>query len=219
MGTQEFVVLVITLCSIQKTLADNMDGDSIEKRTPGWGKRDVAPRVGYLESVLSDLSRYELNGANDDTMNLALDKRRPGWGKRSFTDDFELDKRKPGWGKRAYSIDMNSALEAAVKRTPGWGKRSLESNLLEEVNGEDERVKRRPGWGKRNEDHNYGVSKRRPGWGKRAPGWGKRSDPGNCQRLIKEIRNLRAKLEVVSSYVLIWFMQIISFICFQNPST
>ncbi|KAL4232147.1 hypothetical protein ACF0H5_009722 [Mactra antiquata] len=200
MGIQELVVLTITLCSIHKTIAENINGDSVVvKRTPGWGKRNVVPRSGFFESVLSDLSRYELNGANEDSLNLDLDKRRPGWGKRSFTDDFELDKRKPGWGKRSYGIALND-LEGTEKRTPGWGKRSLESNLQDELTDDEERIKRRPGWGKRSEIQEYDVSKRRPGWGKRTPGWGKRSSSGadSCHRLINDIRILRAKLDLLS---------------------
>ncbi|XP_045189425.1 APGW-amide-related neuropeptide-like [Mercenaria mercenaria] len=193
MSIQDFVLLVLTLCSIQtQTLSDNIDGETLEKIGPNWAKEDERPnRLGYLESVLSDLSRYELNRANENSYQ-DIYKRRPGWGKRSFSDDLELYKRRPGWGKRAYSNDLGALEE---KRAPGWGKRSYESDMPSEITGVD-RMKRRPGWGKRSEFDEFEATKRRPGWGKRAPGWGKRSN--DCQSIINEIRLLRMKLSMLT---------------------
>lgn len=196
MTTQEFVLLILTFCSIQsKTLAENIDGEMAEKRAPGWGKRDTAPnRLGYLESVLSDLSRYELNRANEIPYS-DINKRRPGWGKRTISDDLNIYKRKPGWGKRAYTYETDSI--DADKRTPGWGKRSYD---IARATSDDDRIKRRPGWGKRSAyDEFTAAAKRRPGWGKRSPGWGKRSEETNdCQSIINDIRNLRLKIAMVS---------------------
>lgn len=190
MGTSEVILLFLTVCSVHLNVkSETLDDEPIEKRAPGWGKRDSAPsRLGYLESVFSDLSRYELNKDSDSTDN-GIEKRRPGWGKRSFSDDFELDKRKPGWGKRSFSFDSETLEE---KRAPGWGKRSFNSDFGDV----DFMSKRRPGWGKRNMYDGSGqIDKRRPGWGKRAPGWGKRSSENTqCEALINEAWRLRLKL-------------------------
>ncbi|XP_060552606.1 APGW-amide-related neuropeptide-like [Ruditapes philippinarum] len=193
MSIQDFVLLVLTFCSIPTvTHADSIDGGSLEKIGPNWEKREDRPnRLGYLESVLSDLSRYELNKANENSYT-DIYKRRPGWGKRSFSDDLELNKRRPGWGKRTYTNDFETFEE---KRAPGWGKRSYGPELSNDVNDE-EIIKRRPGWGKRSEYNEFEATKRRPGWGKRAPGWGKRSS--DCQTVINDIRVLRMKIAMLT---------------------
>lgn len=198
MSIQDIVLLVLTFCSIQtKSFAENIDGETLEKRSPDWGKEEGTPnRLGYLESVLSDLSRYELRKANDNSY-LDLNKRRPGWGKRGIPDDLELYKRRPGWGKRAYPYELE-AIETE-KRAPGWGKRTYVTDMVSD--GSDvERLKRRPGWGKRSSYEEFEAVKRRPGWGKRAPGWGKRSDDTkDCQTVINDIRIYRMKISMVSS--------------------
>lgn len=193
MSIPDFVLLVLTFCSIQtETHADSIDANTLDKIGPNWEKREFRiNRLGNLESALSDLSRYELNKANENSYT-DIYKRRPGWGKRSFSDDLELYKRRPGWGKRAYSNDFEALEE---KRAPGWGKRSYGSDLSNEAN-EEEIIKRRPGWGKRSDYNEFEATKRRPGWGKRAPGWGKRSN--DCQTAINDIRVLRMKLAMVS---------------------
>lgn len=193
---QELVLFVLTVCSTQViTFADDLTEDDLDKRAPGWGKRatDATDSLGYLQSVFTDLSKYELN--NNEDNDLGLTKRRPGWGKRGYDKDYDLEKRRPGWGKRAFDDDDFPSLE--MKRAPGWGKRSFatDSVLAEEI------VKRRPGWGKRSMYEDFGVNKRRPGWGKRAPGWGKRSAGSKCQSLINDIRLNRLKYYQVSRHI------------------
>ena len=183
--------LSLTLCLIHIThaevLSETDDVDSIEKRAPGWGKRSGQNKLEYLQTVLTDLSRLEMD---KDDLDMSLVKRRPGWGKRSYADEFNLSKRKPGWGKR------NSFNIHSIKRAPGWGKRDIESDT---DFAEEERLKRRPGWGKRSNFDDGEIIKRRPGWGKRAPGWGKRSDNGKqmCQETSEAIRLLEIKLAQV----------------------
>ena len=181
------IILSLIQVTYTEVLSDTEDVDSLDKRAPGWGKRSGQNNLDYLKSVLSDLSRLDID-KND--LDMVLQKRRPGWGKRSYEDEFELSKRKPGWGKR------NSFNIHSVKRAPGWGKRDIEG---ETDFTEEERLKRRPGWGKRSSFDGAEISKRRPGWGKRAPGWGKRSDSGNqmCQDTAETIRLLRLKLAQV----------------------
>lgn len=189
MTLQEFILLFLTFCSTHVLIsADDLEEDSLEKRAPGWGKREsvAGDNIGYLQSVLSDLSKYELE--NNEDSELGLEKRRPGWGKRDYDGEYGLDKRRPGWGKRSLEQDLDSI---EMKRAPGWGKRSYG---IAGVLSDGTMVKRRPGWGKRSMYDEYGMDKRRPGWGKRAPGWGKRSDFSKCQRLLNEMRIARLKL-------------------------
>ncbi|WAR20863.1 ARNP-like protein [Mya arenaria] len=130
-------IIVVIFCSTQViTEADELSVDSLEKRAPGWGKRSpgAATELGYLQTVLSDLSRYEENSLGESP-EADMEKRRPGWGKRGFPEgDFEsMDKRRPGWGKRSYEYDIDTM---ETKRAPGWGKRddghSFNDNLFED---------------------------------------------------------------------------------------
>lgn len=192
MNVQELSLLVLTICSTSViTFADDIDENDLDKRAPGWGKRnaETADRLGYLQTVLSDLSKYEMNNEDSD---LELNKRRPGWGKRNYVTSYNVDKRRPGWGKRAFEDDEVGSMEE--KRAPGWGKRSYGITTAET---DSEMAKRRPGWGKRN-SYDLDMNKRRPGWGKRAPGWGKRSEFSRCQSLIDDIRVTRLRLYQVS---------------------
>ena len=185
------IILALIHVTHTEVLNDDEENiDSLDKRTPGWGKRSGQNNLDYLKTVFSDLSRFDID---KDNLDMALVKRRPGWGKRNFEEEFELNKRKPGWGKRS-SFHIPS-----IKRAPGWGKRDSNS---ETDFTEQERLKRRPGWGKRSYEDS-GFSKRRPGWGKRTPGWGKRSDTGNqqmCQDTAETIRLLRLKLAQVNNF-------------------
>lgn len=210
------VVLLVTICSIRVTtlaVAEELTVDNMEKRAPGWGKRNSETTgMNYLQNVLSDLSHYDDN--LDESSDIDVDKRRPGWGKRSFSqDEYEsVNKRRPGWGKRSYYYDFEPT---ESKRAPGWGKRDyyVDDDIMEDGaidkrrpgwgkrSGDEgyELNKRRPGWGKRSGYDGYEMTKRRPGWGKRAPGWGKRSETtSSCTSLINDIRLLRMKLALVS---------------------
>ena len=195
-----FVSLTLVL-AIVVVRSDEIGVEGVEKRAPGWGKRDSQQnKLGYLNSVLTDLSRYEMSKNGLD--NIDLSKRRPGWGKRGavgVVDDFDLDKRRPGWGKRSSSFEMDGVLQ---KRAPGWGKRSYDIDEdFDEEDSDSTRSKRRPGWGKRSYlEETVTMTKRRPGWGKRAPGWGKRSgsESRDCSDIINSIRLLNLRLSLVS---------------------
>ncbi|XP_069139869.1 APGW-amide-related neuropeptide-like [Argopecten irradians] len=165
-------------------LSASSETDILDKRAPGWGKRDgQTDDESTLEEFGEPDKRRPGWGKRDssDFLENSLNKRRPGWGKRSeILDRISMLKRRPGWGKR--TIQDFSDFE---KRRPGWGKRDSEGlNMEERAPGWGKRNfiddgeysvydKRRPGWGKRSD--NIEVETRRPGWGKRAPGWGKRS--------------------------------------------
>ncbi|KAH3787206.1 APGW-amide-related neuropeptide-like [Dreissena polymorpha] len=143
-------LLIVASLAVSITLVgaieDDINNEELEKRAPGWGKRDAdSGSIGYMENVLAELPGYQTDFTES---NIGLHKRRPGWGKRSYNLDLEStdeEKRAPGWGKRNIEYpDMDSKVD---KRRPGWGKRDVD---LDEFS----LSKRRPGWGKRSDNNN-----------------------------------------------------------------
>lgn len=188
-GIFSFILTFNVLCA-------STDTEIIDKRSPGWGKREAQTDETSLEDFAEPAKRRPGWGKRDSTNfldaalekrrpgwgkrsdildRLSLMKRRPGWGKRSMSDLSEMDKRRPGWGKRDFPEDIDVAV-----RAPGWGKRSMIDDGEYSVYD-----KRRPGWGKRSD--NIEVETRRPGWGKRAPGWGKRSSLDVCVAMKEKV--------------------------------
>lgn len=207
-----FLIVIALVIGIVST-----DDEPVEKRRPGWGKRDDV-EFGYSNVPNSIMEKRKPGWGKRDMEELEMNKRKPGWGKRapgwgkrSFNEDVNsfLEKRSPGWGKR--TSDLMDALNAmeVYKRKPGWGKRSemekrkpgwgkrtvpdSSENDLSYLNLASDSYnaidKRRPGWGKRSDSDNS-VNRRSPGWGKRAPGWGKRSSISTCQELEYQIQQL-----------------------------
>ncbi|XP_060078548.1 APGW-amide-related neuropeptide-like [Ylistrum balloti] len=198
---------IISFILTFNVLSVSSNTDMMDKRRPGWGKRDVQSDENTLEEFDEPDKRRPGWGKRDSTdlLDSSLEKRRPGWGKRSdILDRISMLKRRPGWGKRTLS-DISDL----YKRRPGWGKRDSEALDMEiRAPGWGKRNfiddgeysvydKRRPGWGKRSD--NIEVETRRPGWGKRAPGWGKRS-MDVCQSMKEKAEYLISSAIEVSSY-------------------
>lgn len=226
------IVCISMICAVYPvcTESDNLDSEGIEKRRPGWGKRDMDMDGEPDDSFIDENKRMPGWGKRDygDVLN-ELDKRRPGWGKRSdvdLADTLDILKRRPGWGKRDFHTGEPKYTKRRpgwgkrfdgeidlLKRAPGWGKRDF---VLQESDPVDRMLKRRPGWGKRSSYEM--MDKRRPGWGKRAPGWGKRSAVvDTCDTLDDRIDYYVYLAVQVSTFVIVtYFVSSLINVFFSN---